>query len=564
MAATSCATITPPPTDAPPPAKAEAPTNAPTPAATLEAGLDRLRAGDPKGSVEILTEVTRREPEHGEAWLYRGVAEGQTGDSTAAIASLEHAAAIEDTRARALYQLAVAHGRQGHTELALEHLEQAARTGVVDVTGFATTPGLEALGDDPRLRALLPGPEALDDPFVEEVRVLRQWRGEAGGDQFGWIARNIGDVDGDGMADVVTSAPTNAEGGPGAGKVYVYSSRTGALRWARTGAPGGGLGLGVEAAGDVNADGIPDVIASAPNLDTALVLSGKDGSTLLELHGQAEGDAFGRNVSDVGDVNADGHADVLVGAPGHDAARGSATLFSGKDGAPLTTVLGSRQGDRFGSAGGGTVTARGEIIVAVGAPDAGPSTRGRVLVYAGRVPEGLTQAPRFELEPEPSGAEFGGMFVSIVGDVDGDGTPDVLATDWADAAKGPTTGRAYVWSGASGARIHVLTGEAAGDGFGIGVADAGDLDGDGRTELVIGAWQHAGAAPAGGKVYLFRADGSAWRSYTAKVMGETFGFDATGLGDVDGDGVGDLLLTSAWAPTNGPRAGRVFVIAGPS
>jgi hypothetical protein len=109
-----------------------------------------------------------------------------------------------------------------------------------------------------------------------------------------------------------------------------------------------------------------------------------------------------------------------------------------------------------------------------------------------------------------------------------------------------------------------LSGEAAGDGFGIGPADAGDVDGDGQADLIVGAWQQGSAAPGGGKVYLYsgRTGELLWQ-VTGKVMGETFGFDATGIGDVDGDGAIDFLLTSAWSSVNGPRTGRVYILAGP-
>lgn len=147
--------------------------------------------------------------------------------------------------------------------------------------------------------------------------------------------------------------------------------------------------------------------------------------------------------------------------------------------------------------------------------------------------------------------------------MNGDGMPDIYASDWSANANGPGAGRVYVHSGADGSRMTVLSGEARGDGFGIGAADAGDVDGDGHADLVIGAWQHRGAAPSGGKVYLYSGrDFSLLRVWTGQVMGETFGFDATGMGDVDGDGYGDVLLTSAWSAINGARSGRMFVLSG--
>jgi hypothetical protein len=108
-----------------------------------------------------------------------------------------------------------------------------------------------------------------------------------------------------------------------------------------------------------------------------------------------------------------------------------------------------------------------------------------------------------------------------------------------------------------------LTGEAAGEGFGIGSADVGDVNRDGYADILVGAWQHASAAVSGGKVYLYSGkDGGLMRSITCKIAGETFGFDATGAGDVDGDGVIDFLLTSTWSNIKGFRSGRMFVISG--
>jgi hypothetical protein len=120
-----------------------------------------------------------------------------------------------------------------------------------------------------------------------------------------------------------------------------------------------------------------------------------------------------------------------------------------------------------------------------------------------------------------------------------------------------------VFSGVDGSKHLELEGEAAGDGYGIGVSDAGDIDGDGRADLIIGAWQHASAAASGGKLYAHSgADGAPLYTVTGKVMGETLGFDTTGLGDVDGDGTVDFLVTSAWSGINGFQSGRTMVISG--
>jgi len=526
----------------------------------LPQAMQKLGAQDFAGAEEILTALTAREPENARAWSMLGYARHAQKKYDLAIEAYVKAMEFPAVAPTAMYNAGLACALKGDPDQAFDWLRKAKATGKMDMTQIAFDDDSISLREDPRWASLFPTPEDFARPFVENVRVIREWDGEVAGDQFGWIARNIGDVDGDGVADVVTSAPTNAEGGEKAGKVYVYAGGSGELLWTATGAAGDQLGLGVEAAGDVNADGTPDVIAGAPGGDHARVYSGLDGGVLLDLRGTQTGEFFGRKVSDAGDFDRDGHDDVIVGAPQNDEAgedAGKAYVFSGRDGTVLHTWLGEAAGDAYGSAGAGYVSGETALVV-VGAPNAGPDHGGRTYVY-----RGLTDRAAFTFEADSTGAQLGGMFVSVVGDVDADGVPDVYASDWPNAAHGRSTGRIYVRSGADGHQLLVLTGEAAGDGFGIGPADAGDVNGDGHADIVVGAWRHGGAAAAGGKVYVYSgADGSLLRGITCRVMGDTFGFDATGMGDVDGDGVPDYLLTSAWSAVRGPRSGRMFLVSG--
>jgi len=154
------------------------------------------------------------------------------------------------------------------------------------------------------------------------------------------------------------------------------------------------------------------------------------------------------------------------------------------------------------------------------------------------------------------------MFVTVVGDVDGDGMPDVYASDWSNAAKGPSTGRVYVVSGANGRLIHGFTGETAGEGFGTSSSIAGDIDGDGHADLAVGAWQYSRVAVGGGRIYVYSGkDGHLLRTFTCRIPGDTLGFDSVGLGDVDGDGEFDYLVTSGWSGVHGFHSGRVFIIS---
>jgi hypothetical protein len=160
-------------------------------------------------------------------------------------------------------------------------------------------------------------------------------------------------------------------------------------------------------------------------------------------------------------------------------------------------------------------------------------------VYSGKTGRLL-----FRIHAERGNVAFGQFFVAGVGDTNGDGVPDIYVGDYASNNAGSAGGFAAVYSGVDGRLLHAWRG-AAGEGLGPGRA-AGDVNHDGRTDLIIGEYTSSDGAPQAGKVKVVSgATGRVLRTITSTTAGENLGFDAVGVGDTNGNGTIDYLVSAA-------------------
>jgi hypothetical protein len=382
--------------------------------------------------------------------------------------------------------------------------------------------------------------------------------GDQPGEYYGWGISSLADVTGDRAQEVIVGAPfrVDAEGHTN-GRVDVLSGRTGALVWRFDGAPDDQLGFSMADAGDVNRDGVADILAGAPQGSgpcgsastgpgRAYVYSGRTGRVLLALSAGATGDQFGYAVVGAGDVDRDGHADVLVTA--QCAGAGAAYLYSGRTGRLLRTLRGDHDGDLFGSGAGlvGDVDRDRVADVVVGARDAGATHQGQAYVYSGRTGRRL-----FTLTGDAVGADLGWFFTGLAGDVNRDGVPDVYVGDFDAGTPNPAggmfdQGRAYVFSGRTGRRLLTVAGAEDFGGLGPG-RGAGDVDHDGYADVVAGTY--LGSSGAGLAQVVSGRTGRVIRTYAGVIPGGNLGFDAQGLGDVNHDGRPDLVISAATADT---------------
>jgi hypothetical protein len=364
-------------------------------------------------------------------------------------------------------------------------------------------------------------------------------------DRLGVSVHSAGDVNHDGHPDFIAGAPENGFiFGLGEGYARVYNGLTGATLYTLNGANSGdAFGTAVAGCGDVNGDGYADFVVGAPGAGVSAsqagrvtVFSGKTGAVLWTFDGDAAGDQLGMAVAGAGDVDNDGYADIIVGAPlaasgGQN--RGYARIYSGKTGAILRTFVGVNDGDRLGASvdGAGDINHDGKADVIVGSYLAGAK------VYSGANGAVLWSFTA------PADDRLG-YAVAGAGDVNGDGTPDVIVGAPQDGNVFlPGAGYAVVYSGLDGSTLLTLNGVGSGDRFGCGVGGAKDVNGDNHADLIVGADQY----PISGAGYVQVLSGSTGAvlyavpgsSSTARI-----GTAVDGLGDVNGNGQKEFAIGS--------------------
>lgn len=395
---------------------------------------------------------------------------------------------------------------------------------------------------------------------------LHSLKGTEANAQVGHAVAALGDIDGDGVPDYAYGAP-GASSAIGTGRVTLMSGSTHSELGVVEGLGFLKLGYSMAGLGDADLDGVPDLIVGAPGgpgTGWATLVSGALLTETLSWPGLGNGDEFGTSVAGAGDMDGDGGMDFVVGAPqGTFVAQGDgyARAYSGASGGLLFHWSASAGevsfGRKVGQAGDWNSDGTPDIAVAQGFSDAS------VRVYSGANGGLLRELEEgASLSAQPNFGE--GMCAP--GDLNGDGRPELVLSARTTALFGPPHSEVRVYSAPFGNQTQVWEPglQFAHYGFGRTIVTPGDWDGDGVNDVVI-------ASPdetlGGGQLqaHLSLRSGATGASLGGSLLStgenDRFGFALAALGDLDGDGASELLVGAPDDSTQVFEGGALSVVS---
>ncbi len=454
----------------------------------------------------------------------------------------------------------------------------------------------ELEGDD--IAIVVDDRDALYPVTIDPLLTSPQWTGEANQNaaSFGTSVATAGDVNGDGYSDVIVGAWLYDNGETDEGRAFVYlGSAAGLLlahSWtAESNQAGSAFGYSVSTAGDVNDDGFSDVIVGAFRYDNGQTDEGRafvylgsaaglSPTAVWTAESNQAGAAYGLSVSTAGDVNGDGFSDVIVGAIAYDNGQtdeGRAYVYLGSAAGPDTgaawTAESNQASAQFGDsvAPAGDVNGDGYSDVIVGASwfDNGESNEGRAFVYHGS-PTGLSPTASWTAESNQALAEFGAA-VSTAGDVNGDGFSDVIVGAYGYDNGHMNEGRAFAYHGSATGLgpTHSWSAESnqINARFGFYLGNAGDVNGDGYADVIVGAHEYDNVETQEGRAFVYHGSSTGLSTAVAWMAEPNqndarFGIAVATAGDVNGDGFSDVVVGADLYDNGEGNEGRAFVYLG--